>query len=231
MDRFDRGGAAHQASGPVGLTLPGPRPAEVLAAQPRPEGRAPVEERVLDAALVCIARLGVRKTTLDDVAAEAGCSRATVYRAFPGGRDALLADLAEREVDRAKAALAVRLADATGVEDMLVVAISGAASALVHHPAWAYLARHEPGVVLPHLAFDRLDPVLDRAVAFLAPWLARDLDPAAADELAELAARLVVLSTGPAARVDLTDPAVVRRVVTTFVLPGLAPGWRQGGAP
>ena len=40
--------------------------------------------RVLDATLTCIARVGVAKTTLDDVAREAGCSRATVYRYFPG---------------------------------------------------------------------------------------------------------------------------------------------------
>ena len=46
-------------------------------------------DRILDAALACIARVGVGKTTLDDVAREAGCARATVYRCFPG-RQALL---------------------------------------------------------------------------------------------------------------------------------------------
>ena len=39
---------------------------------------------VLDAAVTCIARVGSQKTTLDDVARTAGCSRATVYRFFPG---------------------------------------------------------------------------------------------------------------------------------------------------
>ena len=32
----------------------------------------------------CIARWGTAKTTLDDIAREAGCSRATIYRLFPG---------------------------------------------------------------------------------------------------------------------------------------------------
>ncbi|MEA2588672.1 MAG: hypothetical protein QOH66_1599, partial [Actinomycetota bacterium] len=48
------------------------------------------EQRVIDAALRCIARWGIAKTTLDDIAREASCSRATIYRLFPGGKDALL---------------------------------------------------------------------------------------------------------------------------------------------
>src|SRR5436309_7734606 len=56
-------------------------------------------DRVLDAALACVARVGVAKTTLDDVAREAGCARATVYRCFPG-RQALFRALVEREARR-----------------------------------------------------------------------------------------------------------------------------------
>ena len=38
---------------------------------------APQEARLIDATLICLARWGVAKTTLDDVARQAGCSRAT----------------------------------------------------------------------------------------------------------------------------------------------------------
>ena len=69
---------------------------------------ARVDGRVLDATLRCVARWGVAKTTLDDVAREAGCSRATVYRAFPGGKEALLEALARREVSRFFAELDAR---------------------------------------------------------------------------------------------------------------------------
>ena len=55
------------------------------------------QDRVLDAALVCVARVGLGKTTLDDVAREAGCARATVYRCFPG-KQALFTAVLEREV-------------------------------------------------------------------------------------------------------------------------------------
>ena len=51
------------------------------------------EQRLLEATLACLARHGIAKTTLDDVAREAGVARATLYRYFPG-KQALLADIA-----------------------------------------------------------------------------------------------------------------------------------------
>ena len=47
-------------------------------------------QRILEATYVCVARWGLSKTTVEDAAREAGLSRATVYRYFPGGRDELI---------------------------------------------------------------------------------------------------------------------------------------------
>ena len=63
------------------------RPADVL--DDVLEG-APARDRVVAAAERCFARYGVGKTTVEDVAAAAGTSRATVYRLFPGGRDEII---------------------------------------------------------------------------------------------------------------------------------------------
>jgi AcrR family transcriptional regulator len=57
-----------------------------------------LETRLLDACLECIARWSVAKTTINDVAQSTRCSRATIYRLFPGGRESLLHQLAVREV-------------------------------------------------------------------------------------------------------------------------------------
>ena len=46
--------------------------------------------RVLEGAYECIARRGMAKTTVDDVAAASGVSRATIYRLFPGGKEEVL---------------------------------------------------------------------------------------------------------------------------------------------
>jgi AcrR family transcriptional regulator len=69
-------------------------------------------ERIVAATLRCISRWGVGKTSLDDVAREAGVSRATVYRLFPGGRDGLFEAVARHEIARFFAAVGTRLAAA-----------------------------------------------------------------------------------------------------------------------
>ncbi|MDR3651184.1 MAG: helix-turn-helix domain containing protein [Acidimicrobiales bacterium] len=47
-------------------------------------------QRILEATYACVARWGLSKTTVEDAAREAGLSRATVYRYFPGGREELV---------------------------------------------------------------------------------------------------------------------------------------------
>ncbi len=50
-----------------------------------------LEDRLIAATLSCVGRWGLAKTTIDDVARQAQCSRATVYRVFPGGKETLVA--------------------------------------------------------------------------------------------------------------------------------------------
>ena len=131
-----------------------------------------LDERIVDAALACFSRWGVAKTTLDDIAREAGCSRASVYRQFPGGKDVVLDAVAGRELRRFFDGLrAVLDAAPATLEDLLVAGITCASRALRDHGALQYLLLHEPEVVLPLVAFDRLDHVLDHAAAFCAPYL------------------------------------------------------------
>ena len=180
------------------------------------------EERVAEAALRCVARWGVAKTTLDDVAREAGCSRATVYRLYPGGKDGLVAAVARREVARFLEQLADAMAAATTVEDCLTAGITEATRRMRAHGALQFLLTYEPGAVLPQVAFRHFDAVLAVAGAFTAPHLERWLAPEQAARAAEWATRIVLsYSFNPADGVDAADEASVRRLVTTFVLPGL----------
>src|SRR4051794_6865523 len=107
------------------------------------------EGRVLDAAIRCIARWGVSKTSLDDVAREAGCSRATVYRLFPGGKESLFEAVATAEAERFFRGLTDRLRSADNLEDAVVGGITYAAGVLTNHEALQYLLAYEPEVVLP----------------------------------------------------------------------------------
>lgn len=186
------------------------------------------EERVLDAALRCIARWGMAKTTLDDVAREAGISRATVYRLFPGGKDGLMDAVARGETTRFFAAVAARMAEADTLEDTLVGGMAEAGRRIVGHSALQFLMAHEPEAVLPRLAFAKLDEVLAAAARVSAPYLGRWLDDDTALRASEWAARLVLsyACTPGESHVDIADEASVRRLVRSFVLPGLVPQHR-----
>jgi AcrR family transcriptional regulator len=194
-----------------------------VVSAPEPDLLGAAEQRIVDAALRCIARWGVAKTTLDDVARDAGCSRATVYRLFPGGKDAVMEATARTEVARFFAGITARLRQADTLEALLVAGMTEAAQRILGHPALQYLLAHEPEAVLPRLAFAQLDQVLACAAAFAAPHLSRFIDDQDdARRAAEWVARLVVsYSSTPAPGVDLTDEASVRTLVRSFVLPGL----------
>jgi AcrR family transcriptional regulator len=55
----------------------------------------PVQDRLLDSALVCFRRMGGKRTRIEDIAAEAGLARTAVYRYYPNKR-AIVAALATR---------------------------------------------------------------------------------------------------------------------------------------
>src|SRR4051812_27108290 len=180
------------------------------------------EQRVIDAALRCIARWGIGKTTLDDVAREASCSRATIYRLFPGGKEALLAAITRSELDRFFTGLAQRFDTAANLEDLLVGGIVYASRALAGHEALQFVLAYEPEVVLPKVAFHHADRVLSAVSAFAAPYLAPHVGDDEALRVAEWVARLVLTYTlAPADGVDVSDEESVRHLVRTFVLPGL----------
>jgi AcrR family transcriptional regulator len=180
----------------------------------------PQRIRIADAANRCVARRGLAKTTLDDVAREAGCSRATVYRTFPGGKEELISAVVDTEVARLFSALAVEMGAADNLEDALVAGVVGAATAAGEHQALQYVLANEPGVLLPKLCFEPFRAVLDRVCEFAVPFLARWMDPDQARRVADLTARMVFSYVAtPALGIDLCNDSTTRRLVATFLLP------------
>lgn len=178
--------------------------------------------RIVDATLACLARSGIAKTTVDDIARAAGVSRATVYREFPGGREQLLAAVVDTEVARLFSALGVRLGEAGNLAEALVGGIVEASTRIRRHAALAYLVEHEPGTVLGHLAFDESERLFSTVSRFTAPFLARWVSASEAGRVAEWAARIVLsYAISPSSAIDLTDPADASRMVEVFMLPGI----------
>ncbi|WP_018653271.1 TetR/AcrR family transcriptional regulator [Actinomadura flavalba] len=109
--------------------------------------------RIIDAAQECFTRFGVAKTTVEDIAAAAGLSRATVYRAVTGGRDELILAVVLRDLHRFLDALSERLSTEPSVPDAIVEG------------------------VLDAVAFVRADPTISR---FLVPEAAGHMQAAVA---------------------------------------------------
>jgi AcrR family transcriptional regulator len=182
-----------------------------------------LEDRIVDGLLDCIGRWGIAKTTAEDIARAAGISRATLYRAFPGGKDVVFEAVVRRETSRFLATITARLEAAATLEDAAVIGMVEAHRFLTGHHALRYLLQHEPECVLPAFAFHRLDGALAVATAATAPHLRRFVaDDEAAEAGAEWIVRLVLsYAIEPAATLDLSDEADVRRFVRTYVLPAM----------
>jgi AcrR family transcriptional regulator len=148
--------------------------------------------RVLDGALACVARFGVAKTTVEDVAREARLSRATLYRLFPGGRDELIGALLGREVEKFFSELSARMARAATLEDRLVTFLSSAAAQIADHDALRVVLAHEPELLLPHLSFTGFDRVLAVFADFLEPYLSPPLEAEDARRVGEWLVRLLL---------------------------------------
>ncbi|MFI0351376.1 TetR/AcrR family transcriptional regulator [Actinomadura sp. 9N407] len=94
-------------------------------------------ERIIDAAEECFARFGVAKTTVEDIAAAAKLSRATVYRSVTGGRDELILAVVVRDLSRFLDRLAERLRTERSVSEAVVEGTLDAVTYVREQPAVA----------------------------------------------------------------------------------------------
>jgi len=181
-------------------------------------------DRVAAAALELIADHGVSALTVEAVAVEAGVGRASVYRWFPGGRDDVVRAAGLVELGRLLDELEPCLAAATTLDEALGDGLAVTVRFLRSSRPLQSVMAHEPELVLPHLAFDRMDTAFDVAAGVALRHLTRFVDERDARRAAELVARLALSHTlNPSADLDAGDPDAARRLVTRFVTPGLVP--------
>lgn len=177
--------------------------------------------RVIAATLRCVAKWGINKTTLEDVARESGLSRATVYRVAPGGKESLLELVAAAELNRFFLALDAAVRDLDTLEEVLVAGVVTAARHLTEHAALNFMIEHEPDQILPWFAFTNLDVILANVRVFAAPYVERWLGDDAGHSAEWLARIVLSYVCTPSAEFDLADEESARRLVRTFVLPGI----------
>jgi AcrR family transcriptional regulator len=181
-----------------------------------------LRHEILAATLRCLSRWGLSKTTLDDIARESRCSRATVYRLFPGGKETLLAEVAADEVERFFASIGARLERSLDVEELLVEGLTEALRQLRDHPALGSLLEREPGRLLPQPASGAIGHVVAISGAFLTPHLGRWLEPTPARQAADWVVRMALsYAITPPPAPDPADPFGVRVLVEDLLAPAV----------
>ena len=174
------------------------------------------------AGYACVARDGMARVTVEDIAREAGLARATVYRAFPGGRDELVSAAVAHAVGDFFAGLR---ADIGEVDDVVVLLERGLVAGrrrLDQHTVLQRSLRDEADRIVPELA-TVVPVVLDALRAEVAARLAgeRLRSGVEIDEAADLVARLTLSLISNPGGWDTDDPDAVRRLVRDQLLAGV----------
>ncbi len=108
------------------------------------------DDVLLDAARSCVLAVGVRRTTLAEIARTARVSRMTVYRRFPDVRS-VLAALMTREFSGLLRTASEGGADAATSRDRLVLIAAAGVRALATDPLFRTLLDVDPELVLPYI--------------------------------------------------------------------------------
>lgn len=200
-----------------GLAPPGPDPSGT---------NGELRARLLRAAYDCVARYGFAKTTMEDVAREAGSSRATVYRAFPGGRDELFSAMVASEMTRFFTDMAIAVAGAADFAAVVEGALVFAHREIREHAALQKVLATEPDRLLGFMTRES-DRILTAVVAYLRPMLAEEAAAGRVrpgvdlDEATRYVATMGLSLMSTPGRFDLEDPAVVHDLVRRELLGGI----------
>jgi AcrR family transcriptional regulator len=191
--------------------------------------------RVLDAAYEQFSRMGVQRSTMEDVARRAGVSRITVYRRFVT-KDALVEQVVRREFRRYFDQFLVDIEQAETAADRVVLGFVSSLRAIRRNPLIGGLIAAEPDLVVPTMISDggRTVATVREFVAGqlrreqLAGTVAQGLD---IDHVAEMMVRITASFLAiPSRLVDLDDDEQLAALARRFLVPMLEPPPRPADA-
>lgn len=186
-----------------------------------------VSERVIAAAHLLICRQGVQRTTMDEVAREAGITRITVYRRF-ATKDDLVVHVVRAELGRYFEQFRADVAVGTTAEERVVLGFVSSVRTMRSNPLIDGLSRDDDGAERYAVMSD--GALHDAVSAFVRQQLRAEqaAGAVAADVDVDLAADIMVrLCTSflltPGQVVDVNDDEQMRRVAERVLVPLLQP--------
>jgi AcrR family transcriptional regulator len=182
------------------------------------------ETQILDAAQRCRQRWGIAKVTVDDIVAESGISRATIYRLFPGGKEVLFAALRVRFLEEFFERLRAEIAAVKSLEDLLVRAVVCATRELRADSDLALQLATEPGETVSELTVAGLPRIIRMANTLLLPFAAPYIEVATARAMIDALARLVIsMFLAPSDHLSFDDEesarSMIRPLIQVFIGP------------
>ena len=178
-----------------------------------------LSDAILDATKQAIERWGVERLTINDVCDTANISRATLYRAFPGGKEVLLEALRVRETETFFTTLRAHAEGETSLEDTIVRCMVVATTELRSDQHLALMLAAEPNEVLSQLTVQGMPRIVRVATAYLMPLLQPHLSRDEAAELVEVLARMVIsYFLAPSRQYDFGNESQARAFVRAYVL-------------
>lgn len=150
-----------------------------------------VESRILDAALVQFEQVGIKKTTIEDIARRAGVDRVTVYRRV-GSRDDVVQHVTTREVARVLAELAEIPERHRTLEDLVADIFVTVVTRWRTHPLLNKMLALEPERVLPQLTTEG-GPTFVMALAATTGALQRAVEDGLLADSADMVTRAEII--------------------------------------
>jgi AcrR family transcriptional regulator len=184
-----------------------------------------VLDQILQAALEEFSEVGVRHSSIEDIARRLGLSRATVYR-YVGAKGHLIELVIQAETRRAIRELDRALNGHPDVATAVEVGFVFLVRFVRDHPLFDRLLHREPELVLPWLTINA-GPALATYRSLIAERLERwqqrgEINPVNLDRAAEAIARLgLSLVLTPDGVTDLNDPAAIAAFAREAVEPML----------
>jgi TetR/AcrR family transcriptional regulator, repressor for uid operon len=181
-------------------------------------------ERIVEAALACFAELGIRRTSMDDIARAAGVGRTTVFRRFDS-KDRLVEIVLLRVVGQATKRVQAVFESARDLETGLTEALVVAVKELRDHPLFAKVLRIEPESFLRTLTTDGAS-VIAVVRGSIADWLGSSGGGPLSDEDAEMVAEGIIrlgvsLILTPEGPIPLDNDEGLRAYVARYLVPGI----------